>query len=193
MFCLRSKLSAVLAGAMAAALVSTPAHGAEAVFVDDRRDAPARVDIQRVKVVHNQRAIRTVVKVANLRWANQYRTADDAVVFVDTHRKRVGPEFYGSFSGNHWYFGRMRQWRIISSGDPDNPFTGGCRGFRADYDVRRDRVTFRMPRTDRCVGTPRRLRVAAYMSHAVGGDYDDLITDWAPARRTFYRQWVRVG
>lgn len=193
---LRPKLSAVLVAAAVAAvltLVSTPAHAAEAVFLDKRGDAPARVDIERVKVVHNIRAVRTVVKVANLRWTNQFRTADDVIVFVDTEPKRVGPEFFASFSGNHWYFGRMRHWRTIRSGDPDDPFTSGCRGFRADYDVRSDRVTFRMPRTDLCVGKPRRLRVAAYMSHAVDGDYDDLVTDWAPARRTFYRRWVPAG
>ncbi|MDQ3628796.1 MAG: hypothetical protein M3419_08305 [Actinomycetota bacterium] len=62
----------------------------------------------------------------------------------------------------------------------------------ADYDVRSDQVTFWMPRTNRCAGTPRRLRVSAYMAHAVEGDVDNLVTDWAPARRTFY-PWVLVG
>ncbi len=180
-----------LVGVLAsAAVLLAPAHAAERVF-RDADDAPARVDVRATRVGHGSRALRVVVRLDDLR-RNPGRGLDDVVVFVDTRRSRTGPEFHSSIQGFHWYFGRVRNWRPVPSSAPNDPYTSGCRGLRADPDLRRDTVAFVMPRTRRCIGQPARVRVSVLAAHALDDSGSRYVVDHAPARRRFYR-WVRVG
>jgi hypothetical protein len=174
---------------MALGLV-TPAYAADRVFRDARNDAPARVDVRAVRVVHGTKALRVVVRLDDLR-RRRDGSMDTVVVYVDSRRSRHGPEFYSSVDGFHSYFGRMRGWRGVPSRNPDNPFTGRCRAARADADLRRDRIVFVMPRTRRCVGKIRRARVNVLAAHRVGRS-SRVVIDHAPARRRFSAA-VRVG
>jgi len=178
-------------GALAGLLVAAPAQADDRVFRDARDDAPARVDIRAVRVIHRVKALRVVVRLDNVR-RNRDGSMDSFVAYVDSRRKRTGPEFYASVEGNHWYFGRMRRWRVVPSSDPGDPFTNGCRRARADVDLREDRVTFRLPRTRRCIGRIARAGVSAVAAHRVRPSGSKFVVDNAPARRRFYRA-VRVG
>lgn len=181
----------VVAFVLACTLVQQPAHAAEALFFDERGDAPARIDVERVKVVHMRQAVRVIVKIRDLR-RTENCLPDRVTVFVDTLRDRVGPEFYGGIGGCHYTFGGMRRWQSTGPTDPDDPFTDGCRGFRMRYDYRLDRVSMRFPRTRECIGLPGRVRVSVETERASESGEPDAVTDWAPQRRTFY-PWVQVN
>jgi hypothetical protein len=182
---LRTAAAAAVALATAVALMA-PAVAAERLFRDAADDAPARVDIRRVRVEHGARALRLVVRVDRLR-RNRGGATDSAVVYVDHMTRRRGPEFYAQVEGFHSSFGRMRRWRPVrSSQDPDR-----CNGFRARYQARADRVVFVLPRSRDCLGRIRRVRVSVTVAHPRDPSWSDFVVDHAPARRQFYR-WVRV-
>jgi hypothetical protein len=178
-------------GALAGLLVAAPAQADDRAFSDARDDAPARVDIRAVRVSHRVKALRVVVRLDNMR-RNRDGSMDSFVVYVDSRRRRTGPEFYASIEGFHWYFGRMRRWRPVRSPDRADPFTSGCRRARADVDVSADKVTFVLPRTRRCIGKIARARVSVVAAHRVRPSGSKIVVDHAPARRRFYGP-VRVG
>jgi hypothetical protein len=186
----RTALAVVTALATAVVMWSAaPASAAERLFRDAADDAPARVDIRAVRVEHGTRALRLVVRVDRLR-RNRGGGTDSVVVYVDHMTRRRGPEFYAQVEGFHAAFGRMRRWRPTrASGDPE---ARRCRGFRARYRTRADRVVFVLPRSRDCVGRIRRARVSATVAHPRDPGWSDFVVDHAPARREFYR-WVRVG
>ena len=199
MFSMLSRLRALRAttvlvgvlGALAGLLVAAPAQADDRAFRDAHDDAPARVDIRAVRVTHRVKALRVVVRLDDVR-RNRDGSMDTFVVYVDSRRQRTGPEFFASVEGFHWYFGRMRRWRAVRSPDPGDPFTSGCRGARADVDLRDDRVTFVLPRTRRCIRRITGARVSAVAAHRVRPTGSRFVVDNAPGRRRFYRS-VRVG
>ena len=182
-------LVAVL-GAVAGLMVAAPAQADDRVFRDVRDDAPARVDIRAVRVTHEVKTLRVVMRLDDVR-RNRDGSLDSFAVYVDSLRRRTGPEFFANVEGFHLYFGRMRRWRAVRP-DRDDPYTSGCRRTRADVDLRDDRVTFVLPRTRRCIGRIARVRVSAVAAHRVRPSGSRFVVDNAPARRRFYRQ-VRVG
>ena len=198
MFSMLSRLRAlrtatVLVGVLGAAaglMVAAPAQADDRAFRDVRDDAPARVDIRAVRVTHEVKTLRVVVRLDDVR-RNRDGSLDSFAVYVDSVRRRTGPEFFANVEGFHLYFGRMRRWRAVRP-DRDDPYTSGCRRARADVDLRDDRVTFVLPRTRRCIGRIARARVSAVAAHRVRPSGSRFVVDNAPARRRFYRQ-VRVG
>ena len=184
------RTAAVAVSALATAVsVMAPASAAERLFRDAADDAPARVDIRSVRVEHQARALRLVVRVDELR-RNRGGAADSVTVYVDHMLRRRGPEYYAQVEGFHAYFGRVRRWRPVAN--PDDPYTSGCDDLTARYQTRRDRVVFVLPRTRACLGRIQRARVSVAVAHPLDANWSDFVVDHAPARRRFYG-WVRVG
>jgi hypothetical protein len=175
----RKLLVAVAAGALAAS-VASPASAAERTFTDRKDDVRGGFDIHAVRVVNTGPWVKIRTHHRNLR----YNTAQNGgvSVFIDTVRRRKGPEF--RFAGPVGFDGdyaivRVRRWKPF--GDPLN-----CDRLRYGVNYQRDVVRFAVPRRcldrayDHRVGKVR-VAVQTAQNRAVGGAPR---VDWAPKRRT---------
>ena len=186
---LRSLRVLVALGAVLASLLTTgPAFAAQGTFRDVADDAPARVDLRRVRVVHGSESLKLAVHLDDYR-GNRNGGLDNVTVYLDTDRARIGPEFMVRVRGFQYYFLRMRQWRTLRSPYRSSPYTSGCGGLRFRYDFDRDRVSFTVPRVSRCLGRPQDVRVSVVASHQRRTAGSGYVEDYAPAERQFYN-WV---
>jgi hypothetical protein len=185
------RTSVVVGALLITALSAAPAQAAGDTFRDAANDAPARVDVRSVHVAHTMEVLRVRVGVDDYR-RNRDRSLDSVYAYIDTNRSRRGPEHVASIEGFNWYFLPVRNWRTQPSPDRDDPFTSGCRGMRADFDLRRDYVVFTLPRTKRCIGRPRNARISAAAAHPRDPQWSRFVIDHAPARHRFYR-WLHRG
>jgi len=174
-----STLTAAMAALTATTMLTAPAAQADGEDFRDRAgDAPAVIDVLDVRVQNFQRVVVTA----------RYDDLVDGrsggwTVYVDTNKRRVGPEFGvsgGLSTGTDYSVYRVRHWKYLS----------GPRSCPLDMNVnyRRDTSTFTISR--RCLDRPGSIRVAV-----VGGKSardGSWIKDWAPRRHRFY-DWVARG
>jgi hypothetical protein len=162
-------LSACVVGAVLA--VPGTAHAETGVFDDPVGDSTS-VDISRVRVVH-----RTAVKVS-VRSAVPLAVGQVYTFWVRTGGPRS--TYRVSFVANAGFDDSLGV--VRSFGQRPSRFVQ-CRGMRARADIFEDApVSLRIPR--RCLGDPRRVRVAVRFEDETTGSID-----WAPERRTF-TPWV---
>lgn len=163
-------LSACVVGAALA--LPGPAHAGTGVFDDPVGDSTG-VDVSRVRVVH-----RNAVKVS-VRSAVPLAVAQVYSFWIDTGRGGR-PTYRVSFRANAGFDDALGV--VRSFGQRPSRFVR-CPGMRARADIFTDApVSLRIPR--RCLGDPRRVRVAVRFEDETTGS-----TDWAPERRTF-TPWV---
>jgi hypothetical protein len=185
------RVPVVLWAVLACVFTTAPAVAAEDIFRDAATDAPTRIDIRRVRVLHGADSLKVVVRLDDYR-SNRNGGLDDVIVYLDSDRARQGPEFMLRVRGVRYYFLRMRHWRTLRSPYRSAPYTSGCSGLRFRYDFDRDRVAFTVPRVHRCVGRPRDVRVSVEAAHRRETARSSYVEDYAPAEHQFY-DWVRQG
>lgn len=176
--------SVVVAAATVAmtASVAAPAGADAAKFKDKHGDLEGGMDIHAARVDNNGRWISVTSTHRNLR-SGPKAPNGSVSVYIDTVRRRKGPEFAMSgpvgFDGDFAIM-RMRRWKQV--GDPL-----GCR-LRFHVNEGRDRVRFAVPRRcldrayDHRVGRIR-VSIRAWQDRRHGQPR----SDWAPKRRHFYR------
>lgn len=163
-------LSAWVVGAVLA--VPGAAHAGTGGYDDPVGDSTG-VDVSRVRVVH-----RNAVKVS-VRSAVPLAVAQVYSFWIDTGRG-ARPTYRVSFRANAGFDDALGV--VRSFGQRPSRFVR-CPGMRARADIFEDApVSLRIPR--RCLGDPRRVRVAVRFEDETTGS-----TDWAPERRTF-TPWV---
>ena len=163
-------VSACVGGGVLA--VPGAAHAGTGVFDDPVGDSIG-VDVARVRVVHEN-----AVKVS-VRSAVPLAVAQVYSFWIDTGRG-PRPTYRVSFRANAGFDGSLGV--VRSFGQRPSHFVR-CPGMRARADIFEDApVSLRIPR--RCLGDPRRVRVAVRFEDESTGS-----TDWAPGRRTF-TPWV---
>jgi hypothetical protein len=163
----------VVGGAVVAVLgLPGPAHADSASFDDPVGDSTS-VDITRVRVVH-ENAVKVSVRSAVPLAAGQVYA-----FWIDTGRG-PRPTYAVRFRANSDFGDRLAV--VGSFGERPARFVA-CPGMRAHADMFDGKpVSLRIPR--RCVGDPRRMRVAVKFTDETTGS-----VDWAPERRTF-GPWV---
>jgi hypothetical protein len=172
----------VATAAVVAASVISPAGAAERTFTDKKGDVLRGFDIQSVRVVNTGKWIKIRTHHRYLRYGGAQNGG--VSVYIDTVRKRRGPEF--RFAGPVGFDGdysllRVRRWQPVGG-----PL--GCRGLRFGVNYKRDVVRFAVTRRcldrayDHRVG---KVRVAVMTAQNRAGGGAPRV-DWAPKRRTLY-------
>lgn len=177
------RLLVAVASAVVAASVASPASAAERTFTDREGDIRGGFDIQSVRVVNTGPWIKIRSHHRNLRYGST-APGGGVSVYIDTVRRRNGPEFRISgpvgFDGDYAIV-RVRRWQTF--GGPLR-----CGGLRFGVNYERDVVRFAVTRRcldrayDHRVG---RIRVAVQAAQSRTGDGPSRV-DWAPKRRTLY-------
>jgi len=159
------------------------------VFKDERGDIAHGADIHRVRVV-NDKQVRINVVHRDLR--RSYESGSSIAVFIDTDRKRRGPEFVflgGTFEGSDYALLRAKGWKRAS--DRQVPLHGGSYIMNLDYAKDVARIRF-----DRAVlGNPKAVRVEVKTGgeHVPQGEEPATTEkDWLGQPRDFTR-WVKRG
>lgn len=165
--------------ALAATMLAAPAAEAGADrFRDTSGDAPAVIDVESVRV----KSFARVVVTAGYRDLVDGRSGG-WTVYVDTTKRRIGPEFGvsgGLSTGTDYSIYRMRHWKFLS-GPLSCPLD-------MSVNYKRDTSTFTIAR--RCLDRPERVRVAVVGGKATRDG--SWVRDWAPRRHRFY-DWVARG
>ncbi len=164
---------ALIACAVGATLVvAGTAHAGTAAFEDPVGDSTS-VDISQVRVIH-----RNAVKVS-VRSAVPLAAGQVYSFWIDTGRG-PRPTFHVSFRANSDFSDSLA---VVRSFGQRPTRVVRCPGMRAHADMFDEApVSLRIPR--RCIGDPKRVRVAVKFEDETTGS-----VDWAPERRTF-TPWV---
>ena len=164
---------ALIACAVGATLVvAGTAHAGTAAFEDPVGDSTS-VDISQVRVVH-----RNAVKVS-VRSAVPLAAGQVYSFWIDTGRG-PRPTFHVSFRANSDFSDSLA---VVRSFGQRPTRVVRCPGMRAHADMFDEApVSLRVPW--RCIGDPKRVRVAVKFEDETTGS-----VDWAPERRTF-TPWV---
>lgn len=166
--------------ALGAALSMAPPASAQVLRLDDGADATASLtDIRKVRVGHGDRNVRVRTTFPDL--AEESDAWLD--VFVDTRRRRRGPEYaigLPLFSGGDFVLLRMRNWRFV--GEPVDCSYGAKFAWDDDY------LRLRFDRG--CFNDPRRVRVGMRMHD--NADPSHPVVDWLVGRRK-WTGWVATG
>jgi hypothetical protein len=164
---------ALIAGAVGVTLVvAGTAHAGTGVFEDPVGDSTS-VDISQVRVVH-----RNAVKVS-VRSAVPLAAGQVYSFWIDTGRG-PRPTFHVSFRANSDFSDSLA---VVRSFGQRPTRVVRCPGRRAHADMFDEApVSLRIPR--RCIGDPKRVRVAVKFEDETTGS-----ADWAPERRMF-TPWV---
>ena len=153
-------------------VVAGTAHAGTGAFEDPVGDSTS-VDISQVRVVH-----RNAVKVS-VRSAVPLAAGQVYSFWIDTGRG-PRPTFHVSFRANSDFSDSLA---VVRSFGQRPTRVVRCPGMRAHADMFDEApVSLRIPR--RCIGDPRRVRVAVKFEDETTGS-----ADWAPERRTF-TPWV---
>ncbi len=154
------------------AVAPAPAMADTKVFEDPVGDSTS-VDITKVRVIHRHSVVVRVRSGVPLATGQRY------AFWIDAGRG-PRPDYYVAFSANTDFDEVLRLVRSFR----DRRSTVPCRGLRLRADIFTDKpVSVRVPR--RCLGNPRRVRVAVQFK-----DENTGAVDWAADRRTF-GPWVR--
>ena len=164
---------ALIACAVGATLVvAGTAHAGTGTFEDPVGDSTS-VDISQVRVVHRN-AVKVSVSSAVPLAAGQVYS-----FWIDTGRG-PRPTFHVSFRANSDFSDSLA---VVRSFGQRPTRLVRCPGMRAHADMFDEApVSLRIPR--RCIGDPKRVRVAVKFEDETTGS-----VDWAPERRTF-TPWV---
>lgn len=164
---------ALIAGAVGVTLVvAGTAHAGTGAFEDPVGDSTS-VDISQVRVVH-----RNAVKVS-VRSAVPLAAGQVYSFWIDTGRG-PRPTFHVSFRANSDFSDSLA---VVRSFGQRPTRVVRCPGMRAHADMFDEApVSLRIPR--RCIGDPKRVRVAVKFEDETTGS-----ADWAPERRMF-TPWV---
>ena len=164
---------ALIAGAVGVTLVvAGTAHAGTGAFEDPVGDSTS-VDISQVRVVH-----RNAVKVS-VRSAVPLAAGQVYSFWIDTGRG-PRPTFHVSFRANSDFSDSLA---VVRSFGQRPSRVVRCPGMRAHADMFDEApVSLRIPR--RCIGDPKRVRVAVKFEDETTGS-----ADWAPERRMF-TPWV---
>ena len=164
---------ALVAGTVGVLLALPGAATADTAAFDDPVGDSTSVDITRVRVAH-ENAVKVSVRSAVPLAAGQVYA-----FWIDTGRG-PRPTYAVKFRANSDFDDQLGI--VETFGQRPSRFVT-CPGMRAHADMFDDApVSLRIPR--RCLGDPRRVRVAVRFADEVAGT-----VDWAPARRTF-GPWV---
>lgn len=159
------------------------------VFPDARGDLDHGADIHRVRV---DNADRIRIKVVHEDLRRSFRSGSSLTVFIDTDRKRRGPEFVflaGTFAGSDYALLPARGWRRAS--DRQVPLRGGTYDMRLNF--RKDTALLRVDRT--VLRKPGAVRVEVKTGGEMvppGGKPVTTGKDWLGKPRHFTR-WVPRG
>ncbi len=174
--------------ALGAAVFAGAASAETVVFHDARGDISHGADIQRVRVV-NDGAVR--VKVVHRDLVRSYRSGSSLSVFIDTNRRRTGPEFVfqgGTFEGSDYALVKAQGWKAAK---------GQAEPMRCDYGMKLNYVEntalVRIARS--CLGNPGAIRVEVKTGGehvAQGNEPATTEVDWLGRPREFTR-WVKRG
>lgn len=157
---LRRILVPAAAAALLAGGVAAPASANQRTFKDGR-DAPASIDIRKVRV-ENDKLIVVLVKTRR-----PMALGDSVTVYFDTLRKRRGPEFsLAGRYGSEYTMVRRKSW--TKSGRAVD-----CRPYRLKI-IANGNTRATVAR--KCLGRPGRIRVAVHLSRRGPG------ADWARAK-----------
>lgn len=168
------------------ALPASPAHADQRTFQDATGDAAQpRADIQSVKVRHQKQRITIVVRYAHL---PKQDFSDDLHVWIDTNDKSKAPNYLIATEGYHGVFGSTSGWKLRPNGlDPWGDVMCST-GYK--YDRKNSQMIFRFK--SKCIGTPKRIRVAVTAEHYdLASDDGSVrsIKDHLVGKRKFTR-WV---
>jgi hypothetical protein len=177
-----SRFFVAVAAAAVAASVIAPAGAAESTFTDQHGDVRRGFDIQSVRVVNTGKWIKIRTHHRYLRYGGAQNGG--VAVYIDTVRKRKGPEFRIAgpvgFDGDYSIL-RVRHWKTVGG-------RLGCAGLRFGVNYKRDVVRFAVTRRcldrayDHRVG---KVRVAVKTAQNRAGGGAPRV-DWAPKRHTLY-------
>lgn len=154
---------------LALGLAPSAAVAGTLTFTDPAHDIRPGLDVLSVRVSNESRVVVTV------RHRDLRRAAGPSVqVYVDTNRRRLGPEFVVGVDRWEAYLWRVRRWRAYGDAPLSCAMTAGL-------DYRRE-VT-RVALSRRCLGYPGPVRVSveAYSQRSRH--------DWAPGYHRF-SPWV---
>lgn len=155
------------------AVAPVPAMADTKVFDDPVGDSTS-VDISRVRVAHRDTAV-----VVRVRSAVALDAGQVYAFWIDAG-DGPQPDYYVDLRANSGYDDVVRVVRSFT----DRRSYVDCRGLRLRADFFSDQpVSVRIPR--RCLGDPRRVRVAVQFKDETSGT-----VDWAADRRTFL-PWVK--
>jgi hypothetical protein len=181
------------AAALVSALGSTMLAGAAAaetvVFKDAKGDLDHGADIRRVRVVNDEQVR---VKVVHDDLVRSYESGSSIAVFLDTDRKRRGPEYVflgGTFEGADYALLPAKGWK--RAGDRQVPLHGGSYIMRLNYD--KDTALIRFDRE--VLGNPRAVRVEVKTGGELAPEGDQPATngvDWLGEAKDF-TPWVKRG
>lgn len=167
---------ALVAGAVVAALGVPGAAHADSGSFDDPVGDSTSVDVTRVRVVHEDAVTVRVRSAVPLAAGQVY------AFWIDTGRG-PRPTYAVRFRANSDFGGQLA---VVGSFGQRPSRRVSCPGLRAHADMFDEKpVSVRVPR--RCLGDPKRVRVAVKYSDETTGS-----VDWAPRRRTF-TPWVLGG
>ena len=153
-------------------VVAGTAYAGTGTFEDPVGDSTS-VDVSQVRVVH-----RNAVKVS-VRSTVPLAAGQVYAFWIDTGRG-PRPTFHVSFRANSDFSDSLA---VVRSFGQRPTRVVRCPGMRAHADMFDEApVSLRIPR--RCIGDPKRVRVAVRFEDETSGS-----VDWAPARRTF-TPWV---
>jgi len=175
--------------ALGSTLLAGPAAADTRTFRDAKGDLDHGADIERVRVVNEDR-IR--VKVVHDDLVRSYKSGSSIAVFLDTDRRREGAEFVllgGTFEGSDYALLPAKGWRRAS--DRQVPLRGGRYDLRVDY--AKDTALLRFDR--KVLGNPRAVRVEVKTGGELLPAGDDAATtgkDWLGKPKRF-TPWVARG
>ncbi|UYM07221.1 hypothetical protein [Solicola gregarius] len=166
-------VAAVAAGFLLAGTLGAPADANVRKFRDRAGDVRGSIDITRVRVdnsTHQRNAVAVRVKQRGFAYGNY------VYVYIDSNRKRRGPEFrFSGYYASEYFLHRMKSWtdagRKVRCKRPYSLKMGG-------HGVTRVSVH------RACIGKPGRIRVAVMTGRGGRG------VDWAPAKHRWLG-WVK--
>lgn len=189
-----SRIRIALAAVASAALVVSAAPSADAAkdsFKDKRGDLRGGLDIQTVQVKNTWKKIKIRSTHRNLKYG-EHAPGGSVSYFIDTKRKRKGPEFRLAgpvgFDGDYALV-KMRGWRKSLTDGPGMP----CRiSFKVNYKSDAVRAAVRPICLSNAFGGHPigKIRVSVHASQFRKGPGSG--NDWAPKRHRFYPK-VRRG
>lgn len=140
-------------------LLAAPAHADQQSFPDAAGDAALpQADIQSVKVRYGKERTTVAVRFANL---PKQDFSDSLRVWIDTSNRKKAPNYQVAVEGYHGLFGNTSGWKLKPNGL--DPFGDVMCDPGYKYDRDNGRMLFRFK--SKCIGSPKKIRVAVTAEH----------------------------
>jgi hypothetical protein len=186
---IRRVAAVAMASALSTSVLAGAASAETAVFTDAKGDLAHGADIHRVRVVNDDRVR---IRVVHDDLVRSYKSGSSIAVFIDTDRRRRGPEFVflgGTFEGADYALLPAKGWKRASNRQV--PLHGGSYDMRLDY--AKDVAALRIDRA--VLGNPRAIRVEVKTGGELVPEGSEPATtgkDWLGKPRSF-TPWVKRG